>query len=30
MFNESIKKNLLISFDFWYTERKVVIDGMEF
>ena len=30
MFNESIKNNYTITFDSWYTERKIVSDGGEF
>ena len=29
-FNESIKNNYTITFDSWYTERKIVTDGGEF
>ena len=30
LFNESIKINYTITFDSWYTERKIVTDGGEF
>ena len=30
MFNESIKNNYTLTFDSWYTERKIVTDGGEF
>ena len=30
IFEESFKNNYTISFDSWYTERKVVCDGEEF
>ena len=30
LFNESIKNNYTLSFDSWYTERKIVTDGGEF
>ena len=30
MFNESIKNNYTLTFDSWYTERKVVTDGGDF
>ena len=30
MFNEPIKNNYTISYDSWYTERKIVTDGNEF
>ena len=30
LFNESIKNNYTITFDSWYTERKIVTDGGEF
>ena len=30
LFNESIKNNFTITFDSWYTERKIVTDGGEF
>ena len=30
MFNESIRNNFTLSFDSWYTDRKVVNDGLEF
>ena len=29
MFNESIKNNFTVTFDSWYTERKIVTDGGE-
>ena len=30
MFNESIKNNYTLTFDSWYTERKIVTDAGEF
>ena len=30
MFNESIKNNYTITFESWYAERKIVVDGGEF
>ena len=30
MFDESIKNNYTITFDSWYTERKIVTDGGEY
>ena len=30
LFNESIKNNYSLTFDSWYTERKIVTDGGEF
>ena len=30
LFNESIKNNFTLTFDSWYTERKIVTDGGEF
>ena len=30
LFNESIKNNYTLTFDSWYTERKIVTDGGEF
>ena len=30
MFNESIKNNYTLTFDSWYTERKIVTNGGEF
>ena len=30
MFNESTKNNYKISFDCWYTDSKVITDGLEF
>ena len=30
LFNESIKNNFSMTFDSWYTERKIVTDGGEF
>ena len=30
MFSESIKNNYTLTFDSWYTERKIVTDGGEF
>ena len=30
MFNESLKNSFTLSFDSWYTDRKVVNDGLEF
>ena len=30
LFKESIKNNYTLTFDSWYTERKIVTDGVEF